>query len=107
MSELGWIGLADAVREVRAELRTAMEESEDEPVRFDVGEIEMEFAVEVRRDERADGGIRVWIANVGASSGESTATTHRLRVTLNATDMATGQSLRIADRRHDDAMPPR
>lgn len=107
MPEPSWIGLADAVRGVRAELRTAMAEGEDERVRFDVDEIEMEFAVEVRRDARADGGVRVWVASIGASSGESTATTHRLRVTLSATDMATGGSPRIADRRQEGGMPPR
>jgi NTP-dependent ternary system trypsin peptidase co-occuring protein len=107
MSEPHWIGLADAVRGVRAELRAAMAEGEGEQVRFDVDEVEMEFAVEVRRDERAEGGIRVWVASVGVSGGESSATTHRLRVTLSATDMATGGSPRIADRRQEGGMPPR
>jgi len=107
MSEPRWIGLADAVRGVRAELRAAMTEGEGERVHFDVDEIEMEFAVELRRDERADGGVRVWVASIGASSGESTATTHRLRVTLSATDTATGRSLRIADQLQEGGMPPR
>ncbi|MFS4091510.1 trypco2 family protein [Streptomyces sp. AF1A] len=107
MSEPHWIGLADAVRGVRAELRAAMAEGEDERVRFDVDEIEMEFAVEVRRDERVEGGVRVWVASVGASNGASQATTHRLRVTLSATDTVTGRSLRIADGRQEGGMPPR
>ena len=105
MTEPTRIGLAEAVRGVRTELRAAMAEGEDERLRFDVGEVEMEFAVEVRRDAAVQGGVQVWVVNLGGSAGRSSTATHRLRVTLTPTDVRTGRSPRIADRH--DGMPLR
>jgi len=43
------VGLADAVRALRAELTSAMAEGADQALRFELGPVEMEFLLEVNR----------------------------------------------------------
>ncbi len=93
------VELADAVQAVRAQLAAAAERAQDEPLRFELGDIQMEFTVEVRRDARARGGVRAWVVDVGAEAGTSRAHTHRVSFTLRPRRAGDGGEWRIA---HDD-----
>ncbi|MBE3008891.1 hypothetical protein IL992_06775 [Microbispora sp. NEAU-D428] len=103
--EESWVGLAEAVKGVRAELAEAMAAGEGERLRFDVGPVELEFVVELRRDAEAKAGVKVWVVEAGASGTLSRGTTHTLKVVLNPVDMATGHFPRVHD--HVDGPPPR
>ncbi|MFE1877878.1 trypco2 family protein [Streptomyces sp. NPDC059496] len=95
MADEPWVGLADAVRGVRAELRAAMAEGQDADLRFDVGPVELEFAVDVRKDGAVDVKARVYVVSFGAKGGGSTASTHRLKLTLNPVD-AQGKPVQVS-----------
>ena len=97
--------LAQAIGGIRAELTEAMASAADDQLRFDVGDVELEFTVDVRRDRHARGGVRVWVADLGAAGGASRGSSNRLKVTLHPVDSATGRTPRVAD--HVDAVPPR
>jgi hypothetical protein len=79
------VDLADAVRAIRDGLTTAAEAGEGAPLRFELGEIQMEFTVEVRRDARAKGGVRAWVVDAGAEAGAARGSTHRVAFTLKPT----------------------
>jgi hypothetical protein len=51
------VGLAEAVRQPRAELTEAMAEGEGKDVQFELGPVEMEFLVDVRREGGAEAGV--------------------------------------------------
>jgi len=104
-SEGSWMTLAQAIDGIRAELTEAMASATDDQLRFDVGDVEMEFTVDVRRDQQARAGVRVWVADLGASAGMSRGLTNRVKVTLHPVDPATGRSPRVAD--HVEVLPPR
>jgi hypothetical protein len=104
-ADRSWATLAQAVEGIRAELSEAMAAGERELLRFDVGEVELEFTVEIRRDLQAKTGVRVWVVELGGSGGLSRGSTQRVKVTLNPVDIATGRSPRIADQ--VAAPPPR
>lgn len=53
-----WVGLAEAVQQLRAELEIAMAEGAEKQLRFELGPIEMEFQVDLRRIGGAEGGLR-------------------------------------------------
>jgi hypothetical protein len=74
-----------------------MTAGESGQLRFDVGEVELEFTVEVRRDLMAKTGVAVWVVELGGSGARSRGSTHRLKVTLNPVDIATGRSVRVDD----------
>ncbi|MBX6386665.1 MAG: hypothetical protein IRZ07_27430 [Microbispora sp.] len=103
--ERSWVGLAEAVKCVREELAEAMAAGEGERLQFDVGPVELEFAVELRRNAEANAKVKVWVVETGGSGTVSRGTTHRLKVVLNPVDTVTGRSPRVHD--HVDGPPPR
>lgn len=100
-----WATLAETVQGIRGELAQAMADGDGEQVRFDVGEVELEFTVEVQRNVEAGGGVKVWVVNADGKGAVSSGATHRVRVMLHPVDTATGRAPRVADRL--PGLPPR
>ncbi|NML51601.1 hypothetical protein HHL19_21760 [Streptomyces sp. R302] len=71
-----------AVGLIRDELVRAAAEGAGERLRFEVGPIGMEFAVELRKDVAAKGGFRAWVVSADVNAGLSRTTTHRINLTL-------------------------
>ena len=80
--ERGRIGLKDAVHALRTELLESMKAGEDEKLRFEVGEISLEFQVEVERSGEIDGKVSVWVLEFGAKGSLASTTTHKLTIPL-------------------------
>ena len=94
------IGLADAIAELRKELSQALAAGEGEEVRFKLGEVELEFNLEVKREGGAGGGVRFWVVSLEAKGGLARATQHRIKLKLQP-EGAGGEELRVRDQ------PPR
>jgi hypothetical protein len=93
------VDLADAVRAVRDGLLVAEEDGRDSPLKFELGEIQMEFAVEVRREAKASGGVKAWVVNGSAEAASGGTRTQRVAFTLKPVraDTPAGAGWRIAD----------
>jgi len=76
------VGLADAIRALRTELRQAMTEGSDQDIRFRLGPIEMEFELEVENEIGAEAGIKFWVITVGGKGSHTKGKTHRLTLSL-------------------------
>jgi Trypsin-co-occurring domain 2 len=76
------LALADAIEALRGELETAMVAGEGERLRFALGPVEMEFEVAISRERTAKGGIAFWVVTLGGEAGRTSATTHRVKLTL-------------------------
>ncbi len=76
------VELADAVEAVRDGLIRAAARAEGQPLRFELGDIQMEFTVEVRREAHGKGGVKAWVVDLGAEAGSARAHTHRVSFTL-------------------------
>ncbi|NEB04312.1 trypco2 family protein [Streptomyces sp. SID13726] len=90
------IELAEVVGAVRDGLMEAASQGTGQGLRFELGDIQMEFVVEMRRDARARGGVKAWVVDAGAEAGVSTAGTHKVSFTLKPRNTATGQGWLIA-----------
>ncbi len=90
------VELADAVEAVRDGLIEAATRGTDAPLRFELGEIQMEFTVEVRRDARARGGVKAWVVDTGAEAGLAQGRTHKVAFTLKPKSASDGGSWDIA-----------
>ncbi|MFF0450667.1 trypco2 family protein [Streptomyces sp. NPDC004609] len=86
------IELADAIESVRDQLIDAATRATGRPVLFEMGDIEMEFTVELRKETKAGGKVRAWVLEGGADTGRATGRTHRVAFTLKAKDARTGGS---------------
>lgn len=99
------IGLAEAIGLIRVELARAQSETAGQRIGFDVSSVEVEFGGELRREDRVEGQLRFWVVSAGGSDTSGRSTTHRIKITLDAVDTATGRRLRVSDQVADS--PPR
>ncbi|MFC1430830.1 trypco2 family protein [Streptacidiphilus sp. N1-3] len=97
MSDFEEIELSAAVRAVREQLALAAAEGAGSPVRFQVGPIQMDFAVEIHREAGVKGGVKAWVVSADAEAKASRGTTHRVSFTLTPKDGATGRDLEIGN----------
>ncbi|MGV9314966.1 trypco2 family protein [Streptomyces sp. NPDC003691] len=84
------IDLADAVDAVRTQLLTAAGRGEGSALQFQVGDIELEFTVELRRDTTAGGRVKAWVVDAGADHTRGSTSTHRVALTLKPQNPQTG-----------------
>jgi hypothetical protein len=76
------IELADAVAALRDELIEAAGRATDQEIGFVVGPIELEFAVELKKDVHAKTGFKAWVVSAEAQAGVVHGRTHRVKVGL-------------------------
>lgn len=103
MEQEPWVGLSDAVRGIREELDNATNDGKGERIHFELGPIEMEFGVDVRKDRSAKAGVKVWVLNASAGGDNGTTSTSRIKVILNPVTKD-GKAARIAS--EGGATPP-
>lgn len=84
------IELADAVQAIRDQLVSASVRGSGENVRFEVGDIHMEFTVELRSEAKAGAKVRAWVIDAGAEGSVTNARTHKVSFTLRPKDGRTG-----------------
>ncbi|MGW6058800.1 trypco2 family protein [Streptomyces sp. NPDC055189] len=79
------IELAEMIAQLRGELAAAMaaaQDAEDDALRFELGPVQLETEFTVQRSEAADGRIRFWVVEAGASGQRADSTTHRVTLSL-------------------------
>ncbi|MFI9269475.1 trypco2 family protein [Kitasatospora sp. NPDC052896] len=86
------IELADAIEAVRQQLAAAAERGAGHRIQFEVGPVELEFGVELRRDGKLSGGVRAWVLSADAEVSAGRTRAHRVTVTLTPKDFVTGGS---------------
>ncbi|MEX2982897.1 trypco2 family protein [Streptomyces sp. C36] len=93
------IELAEAVRAIRDGLAEAAEAGAGERLAFDVGEIALEFTVELRRDAKGTGGVKAWVVDTGTEASRGSTRTHRVAFTLTPKDRHTGEGWKVGNDR--------
>ncbi len=82
MAEPKRIGLQEAIAALRTELIEAVMASQGEKLRFEVGEITMEFQIEVERSMEAKGGLKFYVVDLGAGGTEKAKDVHKVVIPL-------------------------
>jgi hypothetical protein len=99
------VKLADAIRDLRAELLKAVAEGRNSDLRFGLGPIELELQVVASAKVGAKGGVDWWIFKAETSGDASQHHTHKLKLTLQPEDRY-GRNIRAGrdrDRSHRQA----
>lgn len=61
-----FFGLKETISALRAELQEAMKEGNDEKLRFNVNEIDVELKCAVKNEGGVEGGVKFWVINYKA-----------------------------------------
>ncbi|MEU1779155.1 MULTISPECIES: trypco2 family protein [Streptomyces] len=95
------IELSDAVRAIRDGLTSAAAAGAEagEDLTFDVGEIAMEFTVELRRDVKGRGGVKAWVVDAGTDASRGSTRTHKVAFKLTPKDRRTGEGWKVGNDR--------
>jgi translation elongation factor EF-1beta len=80
------IALSEMIEELRKELQIAVEAGEGEDIRFGVGELTLEAQVEVSKEGGAEGGVKFWVAEIGASGKVGKVDTQKIVLKLEPVD---------------------
>lgn len=94
------IELADAIESVRDQLVEAASRATGRPVAFEVGDIEMEFTIELRKEVKGGSKVKAWVVEAGADASRTRGETHRVAFTLKPRNAATGGAWLVGN---DDA----
>jgi hypothetical protein len=76
------IELKDSIAALRQEIIESIAASQGEGLRFEVGQIMMEFNVEVERSVEGKGGIKFWVVELGAGGGTKDKVIHKVTIPL-------------------------
>lgn len=90
------LDLADAVRLLREQLAAAQREADGSDVRFRVGEVTVELAVQLTRTGSGGGSLRFGVVSAEGKRERAQSTTHRIQLTLHPRS-GSGDDLEIAD----------
>lgn len=93
--DLDGIELADAVESIRNQLMEAADRATDRPLAFAVGDIQMEFTLELRKEAKAGGKVKAWVVEAGADASRATGRTHKVAFTLSPRNAVTGEAWAI------------
>ncbi|MBB5935383.1 trypco2 family protein [Streptomyces zagrosensis] len=91
------IGLARAIRGLRAELAEAMADGEDEAIKFRIESISLDLQVAVENAHEGHAGLKFWVVSADAGASTASTATHSLSLQL-AAETAAGDQVRIASR---------
>ncbi|WP_406321204.1 trypco2 family protein [Streptomyces sp. NBC_00519] len=97
------IELADAVEAIRDGLLVATSRGIGSPLRFELGDIQMEFTVELRREVRGKGGVKAWVANASAEGAFANTRIQKIAFTLKPKNVATNNGWEISNETEGDA----
>jgi hypothetical protein len=91
------VGLADAVEALRDELTAARNLGRGQDLLFEVGPVDVEFSVVIKRSGGAKAGLTIGVVTLGGEASVGREETHRVKVTLTPKDSATGEAPEIND----------
>ncbi|MFE1555438.1 trypco2 family protein [Streptomyces sp. NPDC058734] len=98
MSEdLSDLELTTVVEAIRSQLTASVDRSAGQRIQFELGDIELEFAVTVTQETKGSAGVKVWVASANGTHGKTEATAHRIKLTLKPQDTLNGRSPHISD----------
>lgn len=76
------IGLKEAIGALRQELSEAIMASAQEQLRFEVGQISLEFQVEVERTKDGNGKLKFWVVEFGGKMAQKDVQRHTVKIPL-------------------------
>jgi hypothetical protein len=97
-----WVGLAEAIAQLRQELEAARKAGTGQAVRLAVNQVELEFTAELRRSGDANVGLRWGIVSGGVKGSSASGSSHRLKLVLKPHMKGESLDLEVGDDRGDD-----
>ncbi|HEV8274441.1 MAG TPA: trypco2 family protein [Streptosporangiaceae bacterium] len=89
------IELGEVICELRRELQQAMDAGEGQPLRFELGPVELEATVAVEKGGGGGAKVRFWVIELGGEGKTSQSSTQRIKLALQPR-LASGRTPMVA-----------
>lgn len=76
------VELAELISELRRELQAARDAGAGEDLRFELGPVELEMTLAIRREVGGGGKVRFWIVELGGEGNYGNDATQRIKLTI-------------------------
>lgn len=76
------IPLRQMIQNLRAELNAAMQDGEEQDLRFKLEDVELELKVCTSLEAGANGGVKFWVLNFGANAKAKSEDVHTVKLKL-------------------------
>lgn len=76
------IELGEVIGELRRELQQAMEAGQGQPLRFELGPVELEATVAVEKGGGGGAKVRFWVIELGGDAKVTQSSTQRIKLAL-------------------------
>jgi Trypsin-co-occurring domain 2 len=80
------IALAQAIKDLRRELTSALEEGKGQSLRFKPGPVELDLEVAMTLEGGGKGEVKFWVVAIGADGKASRVGTHKIKLSLQPVD---------------------
>ena len=85
MTETGiHIPLSDLIEAVRGELEKAAKQAQGRDLRFEVNDVELDLEIATTGTKEGGGELKVWVISIGGKGSKSSASTHRVKLSVAA-----------------------
>lgn len=81
------ISLTDALTELRQQLTQAMQVGQDEKIRFEIKNIELELALEVSSNVKGEAKANWWVLEFGTEAESGRQKTHSVKLIIEPSDL--------------------
>jgi hypothetical protein len=95
------IELGVVIGELRRELQEAMNQGKDQPLRFELGPVELEATVAIEKGGSGGAKVRFWVVELGGDAKVTKSSTQRIKLALQPR-LASGQSAWVASDEADE-----
>jgi hypothetical protein len=92
------VTVADAIKQLRAELENAQREGIDKDLRFLTKSVEVELAIVFKTETEGGAGVKAWFLDVSGKAKAADETTHKVKLVLEPVDRDGKQTL-VSDRK--------
>ena len=89
------IELGEVIGELRRELQQAMDTGEGQPLRFELGPVELEATIAVEKGGGGGAKVRFWVIELGGDAKASKSSTQRIKLALQPR-LASGKTAIVA-----------
>ncbi|MGK7886309.1 MAG: trypco2 family protein [Crocosphaera sp.] len=80
--DINKIGLKETLEALRVELSESILVAEGKQIRFEVGEIDLEFQIVVEKSQEGKGQAKFWVVEMGGGITDTNAMVHKMKISF-------------------------
>jgi hypothetical protein len=95
------VTVAEAIKQLRAQLEDAQQEGTGKPLRFVAKSVELELGIVFKSEKEGGGGVKAWFLDISGKAKAANETVHKVTLALQPVDRD-GKPTLVSDSQHEN-----